>query len=234
MSGLKDLLTTPEDPVAVVVLAYTLTPEASYPTQLIQASTLLKHLLETKSPSQLTLMGDSAGGNLTIAVLSNILHPHPDARVPRIELSEPLKGLVVLSPWVSFENYASYVSNADSDMLDERILNPWSDRFIGTGNTHDAYSEPLRASRSWWNDASKSVSQVMIWGGAKEILIESIEAFAEKFKNGWQDGGGKHEDLSVVITAEHAHVEPLVDIMLQYKTKGQGALAIENWFKSQI
>ncbi|KAF2711936.1 alpha/beta-hydrolase [Pleomassaria siparia CBS 279.74] len=76
--------------VAVLVLAYQLAPEATYPTQLQEAATILSYLLtETaRSPADIFITGDSAGGGLSLSLLSHILYPHPD--VLRIELSVPL------------------------------------------------------------------------------------------------------------------------------------------------
>jgi acetyl esterase/lipase len=242
--ALAQTLSTPEISVSIVVLSYSLAPEHLYPTQLIQAATLLKHLLEDLKlkPSSLILMGDSAGGNLVLSVLSHILHPHPyilypnkEPSVPRIELSEPLRAAVLISPWVSFAtDQPSYKRNAESDMLMGTSLKEWSDHFIGKGNIHDTYSEPIRGGSNWWTEASGSVSNVLIWGGGNEILIDSIEHFAVDFEKGWKSGGGREGGVSTIISPKAAHVEPLVEVMLQIKPKSEGALSIENWLKSKV
>jgi acetyl esterase/lipase len=180
-------------------------------------------------------MGDSAGGNITLSVFSHILHPHPNEAVPRIQLSEPLKAIVLLSPWISFAtDMESYKRNAESDMLFAPTLKVWSDMFLGEKSSHDSYSEPLRAQRGWWKDASKAVDSVLIWAGADEILVDSIEAFADKFEAGWGSGGGDGKDVTVVVTPKEAHVQPVVDVMLQSKTKSEAAVNIENWLKDRI
>ena len=66
--------------VAFFFVGYTLTPCASYPTQLIQAAEALRYIIHgTKRPaSSVMLGGDSAGGNLVLGLLLHLSHPHPD------------------------------------------------------------------------------------------------------------------------------------------------------------
>ena len=84
-----------QERVAVIMLSYTLTPEARCPRQLQQGVELLLYLTTTlgKDPSDIVLAGDFAGGNLALAVLSHISHPHE--AVPVVELSRPLRGVLL-------------------------------------------------------------------------------------------------------------------------------------------
>jgi acetyl esterase/lipase len=60
-----------------------------------------------RSPYDILISGGSAGGNLAVAVLSHIPHPHPD--VAPIKLQQPLLGTMLYSPWVSFKtDYSSF------------------------------------------------------------------------------------------------------------------------------
>lgn len=61
----------------LIFLEYTLAPECAYPGQLAQATAALRHVLKTRHPSQVVIGGDSAGGNLTLAVLAHMQRPHP-------------------------------------------------------------------------------------------------------------------------------------------------------------
>ncbi|KAJ9645938.1 hypothetical protein H2199_002981 [Coniosporium tulheliwenetii] len=90
-SALESLNQHSDSPrLAALFLAYDVAPYSTYPTQLRQAALLLTHVLQTLHfrPSHILLGGDSAGANLTLALLGHILHPHPDPTIPRIELSE--------------------------------------------------------------------------------------------------------------------------------------------------
>jgi acetyl esterase/lipase len=84
--------------IAVLMLDYTLVPDATHPTQLRETVAGLTHLLaETgRKPSDIFISGDSAGGNMAMALLSHILHPHPD--VPAVKLDEALGGALLYSP----------------------------------------------------------------------------------------------------------------------------------------
>jgi acetyl esterase/lipase len=228
--------------VSALVLAYTLAPEAAFPTQLAQASTLITYLVEkeNRSPSNLILAGDSAGGNLLLSLFSHILHPHLNPDVPHVELKEPFRAALLLSPWVSFAtDHPSYKTNAESDLLDAKPLNMWARGFLGSTQRQniimgDSYSEPLLAEPSWWNGASNVVKEVMIWGGGGEVFIDGIQAFASKFEQGWVSGGGDRKKVKLVVTPRMAHEEMILDVILGYKTKGIAALEVEDWMKSKL
>ncbi|KAF8903607.1 Alpha/Beta hydrolase protein [Mucidula mucida] len=65
-------------PVGLAVLLYTLHPEATFPTPLREATAAVDHLINSGvAPKNLTLIGDSAGGNLILQLFSHILHRHP-------------------------------------------------------------------------------------------------------------------------------------------------------------
>ena len=118
--------------VSVLLLAYTLVPEARYPTQLNQAATALSYLLydQKRDPSSIVIGGDSAGGNLALSLLSHILHPRPDT--PRLTLTSPLRGALLISPWVNFSTkHSSYVRNAGKDSLVENMLRKWGAMYLG-------------------------------------------------------------------------------------------------------
>jgi acetyl esterase/lipase len=223
----------------LVILSYTLAPQASYPTQLIQAASLLNHLLAYKSASDLIIAGDSAGGNLALGLLGHLLHPHPS--VPAVDLKgEALRGALLISPWVSFDTrHDSFERNAESDIFDATPLTLWSRAFLGPSQRRnilqgDSYSEPLVAEPSWWSGAHKVVDEVLIWGGGGEIFIDGIQAFAEKFVEGWKAGGGSITKVQVVERERACHEGMIVDVLLGYKEKGPGAKDVEDFVRSKL
>ena len=233
------LLNTTGSSINLVVLSYTLAPQAQYPTQLIQASSLLTHLLTHKPASDLIIAGDSAGGNLALGLLSHILHPHPS--IPPIDLKgESLRGALLISPWVSFDTrHKSYERNAESDLFDAVPLTLWSKAFLGTTQRQgillgDSYSEPLIAEPSWWKGADQVVKEVLIWGGGGEVFIDGINAFAEKFVEGWKMGGGAPAGVQVVERERACHEGMIVDVLLGYKEKGPGARDVEDFVRSKL
>lgn len=131
-------------------MGYTLAPCGRYPLQLKQAAESLEWLLETqkRKPSdvsrrytldchsfakegQIVLAGDSAGGNLALALISHLLHPHPEI-ASKITLSEPLAGAVLISPWTKFDTDDDSVKrNRTSDMVTATAADRWSSSFLG-------------------------------------------------------------------------------------------------------
>jgi acetyl esterase/lipase len=232
---------------AVVLLSYTVALQESYPTQLRQAVTLLRHLLETekRDPTNLVLAGDSAGGNLALGVLSHIAHPHP--AIPALSISAPFRAALLVSPWASFEldkttPTSSVVVNKTSDCFGPNILDTWSSAFMGNAEP-DPYNQPLRASGDWWYAVAKggsagvpeggAVRDVMIWGGGGEILVDSIKELAIKLTAAFEAAGRKGA-VQTVITPGAAHDEVLLDKMFGYKEPGACQQTMDSFVKAKL
>ena len=149
-----------------------LAPESRYPRQLQQATALLRHLVEDlhKSPSNIIVTGDSAGGNLSIALISHLSHPHPS--IDPLKLDGKLAGAALVSPWVDFDiSKPSIERNAYSDCIhaDSSIL--WSGAFLGEPwphtKTKDNYNQAILAPQSWWEDIQ--VKELLIVAGQQEV-----------------------------------------------------------------
>lgn len=175
-----DILNKEGHDIAVFMPRYTLTPYGTYPTQLRQATGALRYILteEGRSPSNVMVGGDSAGGNLAMATLLHLSHPHPD--IEPIYITEPLAGLFAFAPWVSFsKDWPSFESNKYKDVVTVEGLEGWSQAYLG-GKEGDSWSEPLKAPVEWWADAK--TQRILILAGSDEILLSPIEAFAKKVK----------------------------------------------------
>lgn len=160
--------------------SYTLTPYASYPTQLRQAAEALRYILaETdRSPSNVFLTGDSAGGNLALAVLSHLSHPHPE--IDPIEVVEPLAGLAVLSPFVTFDlNLPSEKQYRHSDVVDTKSTVRSGEVYLN-GKEGDNWSEQRRTTVDWWKGSK--VKDALITAGSSEVLLSSLLDFEQKFR----------------------------------------------------
>ncbi len=237
VAWLDDLRKSLGPEVSAVLLAYDLAPERTYPTQLRQAVELFRHLTETegRSPADIILGGDSAGGNLTLALLSHIAHPHPE--IAELKLNEKIHAAMLISPWVSLTQHhtAAHVRNAERDMFDSRTLARWAAAFLNSTSPFagDAYSEPMLASTEWWEGVADVVGEVLIWGGGNEILIDSIEAFAKKFSNGFRRKGGH---VNLIVTKGAMHDEMIIERVLGYKgDSGTGSQeAVQQWMKAKL
>lgn len=168
--------------VALFFLAYTLAPGASYPTQLRQSTEALRHILSSRPPSSVIVGGDSAGGNLALATLLHISHPHPEIDPITLPENENLAGVFAFAPWVSFRgDWPSLERNRYKDLISKEVLAKWSTAYLGgEGKKGDAWSEPFLAPTEWWKGAR--ADRVLILAGEDEILLSAVQEFVDRFK----------------------------------------------------
>lgn len=162
--------------VAVAVLSYTLCPEGQYPIQLCQAADALGHIMDRgAAPKDIIIGGDSCGGNLTVALLCHILHPHPAAR--RIKISQPLAAAFTVSPWLSKrETGPAFDQNKYLDMVSSKIVHQ-SVTLTLRGGSHFAeeaegkgWAMPNDVDDVWFTGMSKVVRQLYVTVGKNEVL----------------------------------------------------------------
>lgn len=237
MLWLDDLQKSLGPDVSALLLAYDLAPEHPYPAQLRQAVELLRYLVETdgRSPSDLILGGDSAGGNLALGLLSHLAHPHPE--IAPLSLPAKIHAVLLISPWSALTNTntPAFATNAERDMFDARTLDRWWPAFLGSDSPFagDFYSEPVLAAPEWWEPVADIAEEVLIWAGDNEILKDGIEAMARKFTKGF---GGKGGRVNTVITPKACHEEMIVERILGYKgDSGTGSQhVVQEWVKAKL
>ncbi|KAF7115912.1 hypothetical protein CNMCM5793_003655 [Aspergillus hiratsukae] len=220
---IADLNATGHD-VAVFFLAYTLTPHASYPTQLRQAIEALRYILtETnRSPSNIIVGGDSAGGNLAFALLLHLSHPHPE--IEPVELKTNLAGVFGFAPWVSFRtDWPSMHANRYKDVIPKEVLERWSSAYLG-GRESDGWSEPALAPVEWWRDAK--TEQVLILAGQDEILFSAIDDFVERFK-------AVVPNTTYVVGYGETHVDAVYSASLK-STESQQGKELKRWLGARL
>jgi len=109
--------------LAIFCVAYTLSPAGVYPTAIHQSVEGLRYILDLAghAPGTTLIGGDSAGGNLVLAVISHISgHPHPQSDIVKpLNLSAPLKGALAIAPWTSSDNkkYPSMDAHRSRDIV---------------------------------------------------------------------------------------------------------------------
>lgn len=210
--------------VAVCMLAYSLAPEEHYPTQLKQAAASLEYLIEKegRQPSEIIVGGDSAGGNCAMGLMSHMLHPHPDLNTPVLaKLQQPLAGALLISPWGNFDTDDKPHRNRHSDMIATETAQRWGGAFLG-GAKRDNYNMPVMADASWFNGIDSKFREILVWGGGGEVLIDSIDVLAQKFKRA-------HPRTEYVVEQGACHEEFIIEKLIGYKEKGEGTKLIENW-----
>ncbi|KAI5371087.1 putative alpha/beta hydrolase-3 [Septoria linicola] len=184
----KELAKTKATSIVIVAYTLTLTPGGQYPTQLKQAAESLDWLLNTigRKSADIIFAGASAGGNLTLGLLSHLLHPHPD--ISKIVLQEPLAAALLISAWIKF------------------------------ATTDD----------SWKRNATNIiVKDVLIWGGDKEVIIDSIEAMSRTLQQ-------VHPGTELVVELDAAREDFIMDALLGYQGKATGTKVIEGWLASRL
>lgn len=149
----------------VLIINYRLAPEHPYPAGLEDALMSYKWLLKKNLlPNQIALVGDSAGGGLTLALLAKIR-----------ETGLMLPGCAVFfSPWVDLENKnKSIKENEDADpMLDKRMLEKTAQLYSDRDRT-DPFISPI-------NNDLTGLCPILIHVGKNEVLLDDSLLFAQK------------------------------------------------------
>jgi acetyl esterase/lipase len=201
---------------SLIISDTALAPEYPFPTQLRQATAAVQHLLDKgTSPSNITIAGDSAGGNLALQLASLLLHPHPSLpllpipRLPRADVSsssepqQPFGGLLLISPWVEFGTDASsYTRNSERDVLPICTYRLFADSVRpGIPPALRCHLEPGLAPGGWWSGLGSVFSRVLVTGGEHEGPIDPILTTAAAISEEVRDTtmfvlpGGVHDDL---------------------------------------
>ena len=195
----------------VIFLEYTLAPESEYPGQLAQAARALEVLLNEQHlrPSQIILGGDSAGGNLVLALLAHLHHPAPG--VSRISgfgeagEKEQFRCVFLLSPWVTTSlSAASFRENASRDYLHRAAVRMFLD--FWRPREEDVWADILRAEKDFW--ATLPVARMVVTVGDSEVFRDDVKAMAQKC------GAGIGDRLTFEVLPREIHVQAVVDRVL--------------------
>lgn len=153
-------------------LDYSLTPGRRFPTQLGEAVDAYRWLVESRSdPDNLVVAGDSAGGNLVLALLQVLR-----------DLKFPMPALAVaLSPATDFTVEPTAIAcNPAWDWVEAGMLTQWADWFCDPNQRWNPLVSPIRAD---FHD----LAPIYIQAGRAEILYESMESFADRARSGGAD-----------------------------------------------
>ncbi|KAL4958756.1 putative 6-hexanolactone hydrolase [Aspergillus stella-maris] len=212
--------------VAIFFLSYTLSPPTAYPTQLRQAIEALRYILNTdqgtgRSPSDVIVGGDSAGGNLALSTLLHLTHPRPE--IDPLDIKGELAGVFGFAPWVSFSlDGKSMSENAYKDLVPAKGLKIWSEAYLGERKEGDAWSEPARAPTEWWNGVK--AKRVLILAGGDEILLSAVQEFTERFKT-------VVPQTTYIVGYGDTHISPVYS---RTGLDGQQARGLRNWLGANL
>ncbi|KAI9317196.1 Alpha/Beta hydrolase protein [Dichotomocladium elegans] len=198
--------------VRILSIDYSLSPDATHPVALdecICAYRYLVHDLAVKA-SHIIIAGDSAGGNLSAAILHMLKHQEVYGRLSALAPIPLPAGVVMLSPWVVLsskdpvlreELILDYVKKEDIDDCVGRYL-PQT-----LGMEPSALSDVIRQPdvSPFYGDFSPPVCPLLVAYSSSETLANQIEAFVRKL----QKSG---VDVAVIVRENAAHLwimEPL-------------------------
>ncbi|KAJ6517363.1 Alpha/Beta hydrolase protein [Mycena vitilis] len=209
--------------VGFAVLDYALKPTATFPTPLRQTALALEFLMSAGvQPQNLQLVSDSAGANLLIQLFSQMLHPLDN--VPRIQLSQPIRGLCLFSPWAGLAAESeSFTENDGYDYLSKAALGDWGRQVIAdVPPASRAFADPVLAPPNWFAGVDKLVDRVLITAGTAECGRDDVVSVAETFKK-------FHPSTKFIVQENGLHGDLLLDFFFMDKQLGKLTAPSIDW-----
>ena len=80
---------------------------------------------------------------------------------------------------------------------------------------------------SWFAGIETKVKDVLVWGGGGEVLIDSIDVITKKLKEAYPK-------TEYVVEPGASHEEFIMEKILGYKDKSEGAKLVESWMKARL
>ena len=159
----------------IIFVEYSLGPESKYPSQLEQAKKAYSFILEKCNASHIILAGDSAGGNLALALML----------VLKKDKSKKPKGIFCVSPWVN--PTALLAEYPDSFSESDVLIGPFIKRAKETGSGPLSYvycnvSDQSNALISPLFGDFRDSPPIMIQYAENEMLSIQIEQFLKRLK----------------------------------------------------
>jgi epsilon-lactone hydrolase len=153
----------------VLAIDYRLSPEHPFPAALEDATDAYRWLLERGSePERTIIMGDSAGGGLTLAMLLKL----------RDEGAPLPAAAVAMSPWTDLAvTGASLHTNAVRDpMVVASEVPRFAQMYLGDTDPRNPYASPLYAD-------PRGLPPTLIQAGEDEVLVDDATRMAQKMKD---------------------------------------------------
>lgn len=163
----------------ILAVQYDLAPEHPYPQALRQVVAAYEYALTLSKP--IVLIGDSAGGNLCLALLLHLAKPHPMIS-PSNTGPQGNSGIVatcLVSPWVDLRNDSeSYRENAGMDCLDKSALDSWRDAYLGS-QPLDEYLCPIDCEVGW---KGMLPPKTLLMSGGLDLFVADIRRLAKNIE----------------------------------------------------
>lgn len=218
---------------AVAILQYTLAPGGQYPVQLQQAVAAYQEIRAAGyEPQDIIIGGDSAGGNLTMQLVSHMLHPN--VAVKPINIEQPLNAIFLVSPWLSHDATSkSFKANNSRDMVSIKAIGKITKeaaslqdiRRCFTGD--NGWMTPLQASSDWLSGIDKITNNMYICVGGQEVLADHGRSLLPLVKQ-------HAPDMRLVFEEGPKEVHDVLVLEGMGETVGQATLRMRSWFKTVL
>ncbi|MCF6248758.1 MAG: alpha/beta hydrolase [Desulfobacula sp.] len=190
----------------LLIFEYRLAPEHPFPAGLTDVNTAYqwlvnKNVLDKNNYSKsICIMGDSAGGGLSLALLAQILNEN----LPKPACS------ILISPWIDLEcNNTSHIENREKDpMLGQKVLKKTARLYTDKDLSHPLIS-PIHNNFS-------GCCPVLIQVGENEVLLDDAKLLTQKLKQ-----AGANVELEVWKDMFHVW-----HYFARYLSEGQRAIKI--------
>lgn len=157
----------------ILSVNYRKAPEYPYPIPLTDCVIAYMFLLGiTKDSSKIYICGDSAGGNLSIYLMEEII---------KYNVDKPC-GIILLSPWVDLTDCgvsSSWEINSKYDIVNKRLANLFVSEYIKNTNFNPYDVSPINIDEN----ILKQFSPILVEFGECEVLHDQIALFCKKIKD---------------------------------------------------
>jgi len=144
---------------------YPLAPKHTYKDAFEMVLPVYKELVKKVDPDNLTVMGDSAGGGMSLALAQ---------RLRREKVEQP-KNLILLSPWLDVT-----MSNADIGEVDEKDPMLGVQGLIAAGKMYAGDADPNCYLISPINGSLKGLGRITLFIGTHDVLIADCRKLKAK------------------------------------------------------
>lgn len=163
-----------------VLLEYTLAPECVYPGQLSQSIAALRLILQHRKPSEIIIAGESAGGNIALAIMAHLQEPKSGIAPLLLTSSPPsppkvgtglrFRGVLAISPRTANAPTAeSFQYNAGKDFMSKRSLGAITRSWRPES---EVWAAPVLAKVGFW-DGIKADMTLLVVGG-NEVYKDDV------------------------------------------------------------
>lgn len=153
---------------SLVLLEYTLAPECVYPGQLSQSIAALRLVLQYRSPSEIIIAGESAGGNIALAIMAHL--QEPKFGISPLIIPEKFKGLLAISPRTANKPKAdSFRYNGGKDFMSKKSLSAITGIWQPA---EDVWAAPVLAKSGFWDGLQAERALLVV--GENEVYRDDV------------------------------------------------------------